>query len=485
MFDGSLPEVAELGSLDDVTLVAAASGWARVESAASARKQAVMAELFRRRTGLRTAEERDEWWVDPTSAVAAELAAAQGVSQGMALAQAHRGVMLADRLPKVQALFEAGVISDLLVRTIVYRTALILDSDALAAVDTALAEQVTRWGALSAKKTQEAIDALVLAHDPGALRRARAAEQSRTVQFGSPLDEPGYTSMWARMHSPDAAVLENRVDDMARAVCPQDPRTMNERRAAALSAMGYGQEMTCECGKDECSAAGRESMRGNVVVHVVADAAAVEQAQTNGAATCPAPAVVLGGGVISGPVLAAFLRRATTREIRVPTDAPPEPRYQPSRALADFIRCRDLTCRFPGCDRPAHLSDIDHTIPYPAGPTSAANLKCLCRFHHLLKTFWDGDHGWRDTQLPDGTIIWTAPTGHTHTTRPGSALLFPTLCQPTGEEVVAPVKAPCSKRSAMMPRRRRTRAQDRAYRITAERRLNDDLVAELTRPPPF
>ena len=35
-------------------------------------------------------------------------------------------------------------------------------------------------------------------------------------------------------------------------------------------------------------------------------------------------------------------------------------------------------------------------------------------------------------KLPDGTVIWTSPTGHTYTTKPGSAVLFPTLCLPTG-----------------------------------------------------
>ena len=62
--------------------------------------------------------------------------------------------------------------SDLLVRTIVSRTYLIDDAEAMAAVDAALAERVVRWGALSVKKTEEAIDALVDEHDPGALRRA-------------------------------------------------------------------------------------------------------------------------------------------------------------------------------------------------------------------------------------------------------------------------------------------------------------------------
>jgi hypothetical protein len=57
-----------------------------------------------------------------------------------------------------------------------------------------------------------------------------------------------------------------------------------------------------------------------------------------------------------------------------------------------------------GCDKPAWSSDIDHTVPYPLGPTHASNNACYCRFHHLLKTFWGGEGGWYDRQLPDGTV---------------------------------------------------------------------------------
>lgn len=54
--------------------------------------------------------------------------------------------------------------------------------------------------------------------------------------------------------------------------------------------------------------------------------------------------------------------------------------HTPSAALRDFVRCRDLTCRFPGCDRAAVGCDVDHAIPYDdGGPTQASNLKCLCR----------------------------------------------------------------------------------------------------------
>jgi len=105
-----------------------------------------------------------------------------------------------------------------------------------------------------------------------------------------------------------------------------------------------------------------------------------------------------------------------------------------------------------------------------------------------LKTFYCGVGGWREQQLPDGTLILTAPTGHTYTTKPGCAQLFPTLCQPTatlwapGDEPTVP---PSGDRELMMPRRRRTRAENLARRIEAERKLNDDYVAERNRPPPF
>ena len=116
--------------------------------------------------------------------------------------------------------------------------------------------------------------------------------------------------------------------------------------------------------------------------------------------------------------------------------------------------------------RPATVADIDHTIPYPYGPTCASNLKCLCREHHLLKTFWPG---WSDRQLPDGTVVWTDPDGQTYTTRPGSRLLFPELCVPTAEATVT--GSPPAKHTAglTMPKRQTTRAAARRQRIDAER----------------
>jgi len=60
--------------------------------------------------------------------------------------------------------------------------------------------------------------------------------------------------------------------------------------------------------------------------------------------------------------------------------------YHPGRHLARIVRKRDLYCRFPGCATAARFCDLDHVIPYPVGLTVLANLACLCRRHHRLKT---------------------------------------------------------------------------------------------------
>ena len=59
--------------------------------------------------------------------------------------------------------------------------------------------------------------------------------------------------------------------------------------------------------------------------------------------------------------------------------------YRPSKRLAALVRARDGRCRFPGCHVAARFCDLDHVTPWPAGPTTATNLACLCRRHHRVK----------------------------------------------------------------------------------------------------
>ena len=446
--------------------------------------------------------------------MAAEVGAALHVSHGAASSQMYLSVALRDRLPNVSAAFAEGMLSARLVAAIVWRTNLINDEAALALADETLADEAIRFGPLSVAKTEQAIDAIVDRYDPAALRRTRAAARGRDVVIDSPHGQDGTTNLWGTLYSTDAAVLDRRLRQLAHGVCDDDPRTIAQRRADALGALAAGADrLACGCGSASCAAVADVDQRASsVVIHVVAEESALTAATdpqmsgepvarpftpgtTLSEALAPDPdppgdgitrpaGWLVSGGTVPTALLAELIRGgAKVAPVRHPGVGAAESGYRPSAALERFIRCRDMTCRFPGCDRPAEFCDVDHTVPWPIGLTHPSNLKCLCRKHHLLKTFWAGSS---DQQRPDGTIVWAAPSGQTYTTRPGSRLLLPGLCLPTGElPTAATVDRPPGDRGLMMPKRRRTREQDREYRIDAERALNAGHVAERNQPPPF
>jgi hypothetical protein len=210
--------------------------------------------------------------------------------------------------------------------------------------------------------------------------------------------------------------------------------------------------------------------------------------------TSNTPGYLPGFGVVPAECVREVAATAQCRPVAVPTAA--SPGYRPSAVLTDFLTWRDLTCCWPGCDKPAQNSDIDHTVAWPYGPTHPSNTKHYCRTHHLIKTFLCGVGGWRDEQLPDGTIVLKAPTGHLYSTQAHGAALFPTLAQCTGALDLPTTPPPPADVLAKMPRRRQTREQDRRDRITRERRQRAQLIAQEEQqrqawlaanyePPPF
>lgn len=430
----------------------------RAENRAAARRLRMVARLFETRRAERG--EEPDWAVDTWAAVGAEIAAALRISLGMAGSYLHQGLAML-RWPAVAAVFEAGEIDLATYRAIVYRTALVLDEDAVAEIDRQLAARVPRWPSMTQGRLAREIDRLVGEVDPDAVRRVRERARDRDVTIW-PADD-GSADLSARLFVTDARLLDKKLDAMAATVCEADPRTTAQRRADSLGAMAAGAErLMCRCGADRCPAV--EATAAAVVIHVVAEQGTIE-------GTSERPGYVSDSGeLIPADVVREVAASARLRPLGVPPrDA--EPGYRPSAGLAAFVRARDLTCRAPGCDRPATDCDIDHTLPFgEGGATHPSNLKCLCRFHHLVKTFW----GWRDRQLADGTVIWELPDGCAYVTTPGSAWLFPSLVAPTAEPPHAPrpPRAADGDRTAMMPRRRRTRAQNRAHAIAAERSRN-------------
>lgn len=91
-----------------------------------------------------------------------------------------------------------------------------------------------------------------------------------------------------------------------------------------------------------------------------------------------------------------------------------EDRYVPSRKLRHLLRARHQTCSAPACNAQAEFSDLDHTIPYPDGPTDQCNLNPKCRRHHRTKQA----PGWKTAQPAPDTVTWTTPSGRSHTTTP-------------------------------------------------------------------
>ncbi|BBY86725.1 HNH endonuclease [Mycolicibacterium tokaiense] len=500
-----------------------------------------------------TVEDTEAAW----KSAAAEISLASDTSHGRASNDMEIGLALATRLPKVAELLLGGQISEYIARRIVHRTTNIIDPDVLATVEAHLAEAATTWGALSVKKLDDAIDVWVNRFDPAAVRQVRVRVRDRGVEILETKD--GVTEVLLRLTGADAALYWQRITAMAKGVCTDDPRTLNQRRADAHGALGAGFfHLACQCGNPDCPAAADDDGRASqVVVHIYTEAATLdaqpdplmdgdaplppdpgqprsditlvypdgtrvpldgepeparEQESTNDGspAECrpaadvqqepeseneaaetppptpppnPPPGILVGFGAMPAPLIAALIARgAPVRHLTAP-GTNPEQRYRPSTALQEWTTARDLTCRFPNCDRPAQFCEYDHTTPWPAGTTHASGGKMYCKLHHFGKTFWAG---WTDSQAPDGTITITTPTGQTYTSKPASRLYFPTINTTSAPiNTPPPTPTPPGKINHIPTYRKRNHARQRAYRINAERKLNDAHVTEWNRPPPF
>jgi hypothetical protein len=545
---------------------------ARLENAACAARLSTMYDMLERAYAASGSADREGWRCDNWASVCAQLGAAQTITSGLANGLLTNAVIMGEHYPLVGQVFSDGLISYLLVRTICTRTALVKDPDARRALDAELAAALRGWGAKGVDRTIADIDALVLKHDPYAVRRDE--ETVRTTKVTVHHDKGGgVTYIDATVDAVDGAAFDERADRLARTVCSRDPRTLDQRRAAAVGAMGFGWDrLPCLCEHPDCDAAAIPPV-GGVVIHVITGPEALQresdvpppvedpgpeddvepppdevdddEVETDDVDDVPLPpepdpdpdapepafigdldvqrrslvrkskpllskplreytwaellaelsndprefsparpGVILGGPVLPGPVIAKLAITATLRALIHPGQSPPEPRYRPSRNLAAFIRARDLTCRHPGCNRPATRCEIDHVIPYPYGPTTASNLACLCTEHHLLKTFFPG---WTYTLDPDGTAHWTDPDGHTTTSHPGSLMMFPELSEPVAPAHARGTPPPKHTAGLTTPKRTRTRAENRARRIDDERQRNIN-DAELWVPeedPPF
>ncbi|OBF80557.1 HNH nuclease [Mycobacterium sp. 852002-51163_SCH5372311] len=451
----------DLLELAPAALVGVVESVHRQESMLVARRLAAVANLLEHRVAA-TADQVEQLGyatVDPYIQTAAEVAAAMNLSALAAGFVVSDAEALDRRFPKIGAALAAGHTDWATVKVIIRRAELVSD-DKVAALDASLSARLGAWQGWSRQRVINAVDAAVRAHDPDAIReRRRDAEDKRRIDIRA--GEHGMGEISGTMAATGAAALDRRLAQLATGVCAGDPRSLDQRRADALGALAQGQSLVCRCGQPHCptkTAPGPADPSGvATVIHVLAGEQTVHGDSEQ-------PGYLEGYGVIDAEQVRALAAAASLVPVVDPvTSAGEALRYQPSAALARAVRCRDLTCRFPGCSRPALYADIDHTIPFnhadPAagGRTVLTNLKCLCRLHHRLKTFG----GWRDEQLPDATVVWTSPSGRTYRTAPAGADLF------------APPRAPAC--AVPTPSRRPNRSRRRSTRIARARQHNREL----------
>jgi hypothetical protein len=170
----------------------------RAENRAAAAQLVAIGELFGYR--LSRCSETEEWAIDTEEAVAAEVAAALGISQALAGSRLHYARAMREQLPQVGEVFKAGDIDFRMFATMVYRTDLITDRDVLAAVDAELAVKVPRWPSMTRARLAGQVDKIW--PRPTRMQCAGVGSAKPTVRCGSAIckkaESPKFAAVCSR-----------------------------------------------------------------------------------------------------------------------------------------------------------------------------------------------------------------------------------------------------------------------------------------------
>ena len=249
--------------------------------------------------------------------------------------------------------------------------------------------------------------------------RHEAARHLRGVAFEDGAD--GMSTLYYTDSTVHVHAVFNRLTTAAHGVNgPLETRSLNERRADIFAHVmlaeidGQVSGVVPDEDDDEHFVRWFRGIRAQVIL-------AVPVLTLLGQSDEPA---ILDGCIPIDPLTARRLAGTTKSLVRILTH--PETgatlsigrrRYKVPKDLRTYLQIRDLTCRFPGCEQPAQLSDMDHTLDWQfGGETRASNLASLCPGHHTLK----GESAWTVTQADDnsGILTWIDPSGRSYRTFP-------------------------------------------------------------------
>ena len=359
---------------------------------------------------------------NPFTQVAAAYAVVAHVGRRAAEGFLDRALACFDRVPAIGRVMRDGLISPYAFAQAVLETANVVDEELLAAIDADAALRLREIGGLSVPRVAKTVRAVVVAFDPDAAHEARESTKAGKQVIVAPLDAD-LSQMIVTASAEDAALSFESINAIIAGVCEHDPRSVAHRRSDAALARINGSAFTCACERADCMAELSDhavaERCANVVLHVVCRKEVLDGSDDW-------PAYLDGFGPISAEHARDIASRADAVRRDVDLDdvaAHPHQAadpYRPTVACDAVIRGVYGACSWPGCDRPAWKSDLDHVCEYnhdaPAdgGATCPCNLNPKCRFHHLLKTYGDG---WVDSQFVDANgVVWTevtTPDGYT------------------------------------------------------------------------
>lgn len=341
----------------------------------------------------RTDRENREW---ADRACSAELATALRVHERTAVRQLHDATALSTRLTSAAAAMTAGEISLQHARDLIDAVALVPDGRAHEFEAEAL-EKARRMTPIAFRKALRRMEHRYAS--TAAVERKRRALDERRLVIEAAHDGMAWVNLLCAAE--EAVAIRARIGALVGPRAADDPRTKPQREADAAVALLLGRgdpaavpeagdlgvvRATVHLTIPALSLLGHGERPAALDGHGPIDIETARQLASHVPSFRP---------ILTDPVTGAVLRYGRTTR-RVPAD------------LAGWLRIRDGSCRFPGCEKRARDCDIDHTLACEhGGCTDHDNLAHLCRHHHRLKHHT----GWRMWQGADGSVRWRSPAG--------------------------------------------------------------------------
>lgn len=328
--------------------------------------------------------------------VVSEVALVCRLSEAAAGKRAALAVALTSYLPRTLEALDAGVIDE-------YSASRVFD--ATACLPEGVAREVDslldgRFDVRNASALRRVVNSIVMRVDPdGHERRRRERVLARALELRH--GDHGASTLVAGLPTEQAQAIYSACDRDAVALkLKGDPRTMDQLRVDCFVARCLG-------------GTGNGKARAEIFVYI--DLNTLLGLRDNTAE--------LGGyGDISAAMAReiAFDTNSTWRRIvtdpitGLPCDEGRR-KYRAPKPVARHAHLRYRTCFMPGCNRPAQFTDLDHATAWSdGGGTDKANLRPLCRRHHLLRD----EPGWTFTTDHNGQLVVTTPSGNTYTEEP-------------------------------------------------------------------